>query len=83
MLGIKKKNNRYQIDEGIFQIFKVLMGGDIDIKKMKDKDLSKKGKELKKAALGFEKELLAKAKKAGFNNLDDYVAHQKKELGYT
>ena len=59
------------------------MGGDIDVKKMKDKDLSRKGRELKKSALAFEKELLAKAKKAGFNNLDDYVAHQKKELGYT
>jgi hypothetical protein len=81
MIGIKKKNNRYQIDEGIFDIFKIIIGGKIDVKKMKDNELSKKGLALKKSAIAFEKEMLSKARKEGYKNLDDYVAAKEKELG--
>ena len=81
MIGIKKKNKRYQIDEGIFDIFKIIIGGKIDVKKMKDSELSKKGLALKKSAIAFEKEISIKARKEGFKNLDDYVAAKEKELG--
>ena len=81
MLGIKKENNRYQIDEGVFDLFKIMFGGKIDVKKMKDSELSKKGLALKKSAIAFEKEMLDKARKEGYKHLDDYVAAKKKELG--
>ena len=80
MFGIKKKNGRYQIDEGIFDLFKIIVGGKVDVKKMKDSELSKKGLALKKSAIAFEKEMLDKARKAGYKNLDDYVAAKEKEL---
>jgi len=81
MFGIKKKNERYQIDEGLFDLLKIMIGGNIDVKKTPDAKLSKKGRALKKSAIAFQSEMEAKAKKEGFKNLDDYVAAKKKELG--
>ena len=81
MFGIKKKSERYQIDEGLFDLLKIIVGGNIDVKKTPDRKLSKKGLALKRSAIAFEKEQLDKARKEGFKNLDDYIAAKEKELG--
>ena len=45
---VERRNGRYQINEGIFDIIKILITGSAgDIKKIKDKNLSKAGRELK------------------------------------
>ena len=63
---IKKVNNIYQIDEGIFDILKaIITGKSSDITKIPDNELSKAGKDLKKATVALEKEFRKEAKKKG------------------
>ena len=63
---IKKVNNVYQIDEGIFDVLKAIITGKrSDITKIPDNELSKAGKDLKKATVALEKEFLKDAKKKG------------------
>ena len=63
---IKKVNNIYQIDEGIFDILKaIITGKSSDITKIPDKELSKQGRALKKATIALEKEFRQKAKAKG------------------
>ena len=54
---VKKVNNIYQIDEGIFDVLKaIITGKSSDITKIPDNELSKAGKDLKKATVALEKE---------------------------
>jgi len=63
---VKKVNSVYQIDEGIFDILKaIITGKSSDITKIPDRELSKQGKELKKATIAMEKEFRQEAKKKG------------------
>ena len=51
---IKKVNNVYQIDEGIFDVLKAIITGKrSDITKIPDNELSKAGKDLKKATVAL------------------------------
>ena len=63
---VKKVNSVYQIDEGIFDILKAIITGKrSDITKIPDRELSKQGRELKKATIAMEKEFRQEAKKKG------------------
>ena len=51
---VKKVNSVYQIDEGIFDILKaIITGKSSDITKIPDRELSKQGRELKKATIAM------------------------------
>lgn len=63
---VKKVNNVYQIDEGIFDILKaIIKGKNSNITKIPDSKLSKQGRALKKATLDLEKKFADEAKKLG------------------
>ena len=63
---VKKVNSVYQIDEVIFDILKaIITGKSSDITKIPDRELSKQGRELKKAIIAMEKEFRQEAKKKG------------------
>ena len=63
---VERRNGRYQINEGIFDIIKILITGSAgDIKKIKDKNLSKAGRELKKSVVDMSSALDKEAKKQG------------------
>ena len=63
---VKKVNSVYQIDEGIFDVLKAIITGKrSDITKIPDNELSKAGKDLKKATVALEKEFRKDAKKKG------------------
>jgi len=65
-LGIKNFNGHYQIDEGIFDIIKTIITGKNDpITTTPDSKLSKKGRELKKAAIAYKEEIEKEARKKG------------------
>ena len=70
---IKKVNNVYQIDEGIFDVLKAIVTGkNTDITKIPDNKLSKQGRDLKKATNDLNKRFEAEAKKYGLSP-EDYA----------
>jgi hypothetical protein len=78
---VKKVNNVYQIDEGIFDILKAIVTGkNTDITKTPDSKLSKQGRALKKATLDLEKKFAAEAKRLGMTP-EEYVADIKRLYG--
>jgi hypothetical protein len=81
MYGIEKKNNRYQITEGVLDFIKVMITGKgKNITKISDSDLSPAGKQLKKATIAYKKEIEKKAKAAGMSP-EEYSKQRIAKLG--
>ena len=75
--GIEKKEERYQLSEGLLDLIKVFLTGNVgDIKKMDNKKLSKRGLEMKKNIIAIEKEFAADAKAKGMTT-DQYLAQMR------
>lgn len=78
-VGIEKINGRFQVDEGVFDIIKTIITGKNDpITTTPDSKLSKKGKELKRAAIAYKNEIEADAKKKGVDAEEEARANLKK-----
>ena len=78
---VERRNGRYQINEGIFDIIKILITGkSSDLTKIKDKKLSKAGKELKKNMIAVEDALEDEAKNQG-KTKDEYIQDMLSNLG--
>ena len=78
---VERRNGRYQINEGIFDIIKILITGkSSDLTKIKDKKLSKAGKELKKNMIAVDDALEDEAKNQG-KTKDEYIQDMLSNLG--
>lgn len=78
---VERRNGRYQINEGIFDIIKILITGkSSDLTKIKDKKLSKAGKELKKNMIAVDSALEDEAKNQG-KTKDEYIQDMLSNLG--
>ena len=78
---VERRNGRFQINEGIFDIIKILITGkSSDLTKIKDKKLSKAGKELKKNMIAVDDALEDEAKNQG-KTKDEYIQDMLSNLG--
>ena len=78
---VERRNGRYQINEGIFDIIKIIITGkSSDLTKIKDKKLSKAGKELKKNMIAVDDALEDEAKNQG-KTKDEYIQDMLSNLG--
>jgi hypothetical protein len=78
---VERKNGRYQINEGIFDLIKIFLGAkSTSIKKIDDKKLSKTGKEIKNSLMQMDRIVKAKAAEAGKSE-DEYIEDLEKQLG--
>ena len=78
---VERRNGRYQINEGIFDIIKILITGkSSDLTKIKDKKLSKAGKELKKSMIAVSDALEDEARSQG-KTKEEYMQDLRANLG--
>ncbi len=75
---IKKRNEIFVVSEGIFDFIKAIITGKVDVAEIDDEDLSKGGKDLKKAIKNMEKRVEKEANKKGMS-VDQLI----KSKGYT